>query len=154
MIDMDKATMTVAAFQALLDATSPEEARVRVSAEAWTLTEIVGHLIDSASNNHQRFARLRLGNLAGFPGYEAEPFVRAQEYDACGFTTLKSLWTSYNAFLLHLAAATPKEALRNAWLREDAPLSLEFLVNDYYDHLRLHVEHYADRLKEVRGHAG
>lgn len=154
MIDIGNARAAVAGFQELLDATSPGEAHVRVSPESWTLAEIVGHLIDSACNNHQRFARLRLGNLDGFPGYDAEPWVSAQAYDTCGFETLSGLWSRYNALLLHLAATTPGEALANVWIRESGPLTLEFLTNDYYRHLRDHTGHYARRMAEVRGLAG
>ncbi|MCA1946234.1 MAG: DinB family protein [Desulfovibrio sp.] len=142
----------VADMQALLDSTPLAAAHVRVAADAWTLGEIVGHLIDSASNNHQRFARLRLGNLDGFPGYKAEAWVLAQDYAACDFPMLAGLWTQYNALLLHLAATTPAAALGHVWRRPDhagGPLTLEFLVADYYDHLRLHCQHYGDRLAEV-----
>jgi len=149
MIDLDKATLAVAGFQALLNRTPPEAVNVRVSSEAWTLSEIVGHLIDSASNNHQRFARLRLGNLDGFPGYEAETWVRAQDHDSCHFTILSQLWSAYNAFLLHLAETIPHTSLQNAWMKPEGPLTLGFLVNDYFSHLNLHAEHYAKRLAEV-----
>jgi len=149
MIDLDKATEAVTRFQALLDRTPPEAANVRIAPDAWTLSEIAGHLIDSASNNHQRFARLRLGNLDGFPGYEAETWVRAQDHDSCPFHILSRLWTSYNAFLLHLAETMPQAALRNVWMKPEGQVTLECLVNDYFGHLSLHAEHYAKRLAEV-----
>ncbi len=149
MIDLKKAGKALEAMQSLLDATPQAAAHVRIAPDAWTLAEITGHLIDSASNNHQRFARLRFGDLHGFPGYEAEPWVAAQRYDECDFSLLKALWASYNAMLLHLAATTPDHARTNAWHRESGPLTLEFLVADYYDHLMLHVEHYARRLREI-----
>ena len=149
MIDLDKARATVAAFQALLDRTPPEAVAVRLAPDAWTLTEIVGHLVDSASNNHQRFARLRLGDLEGFPAYETEAWVSAQGYAACDFHMLTGLWTAYNAFLLRLAATTPENARADAWMRPDRPLTLEFLVADYYVHLGKHVEHYATRLADL-----
>ncbi len=150
MINMERARSVVADFQTLLDATPPEAAHVRPEAEAWTLSEIVGHLIDSASNNHQRFVRLRFGDLQGFPAYEPEPWVQAQQYDGCDFAMLKTLWSSYNALLLHLAACTPQQAKPNAWHRVSDSLTLEFIVADYYEHLQLHVEHYARRLAEVQ----
>ncbi|WP_243361850.1 DinB family protein [Fundidesulfovibrio terrae] len=149
MIDLDSARDAVAAFEELLDRTDAEAAHVRVSPDAWTLAEITGHLIDSAANNHQRFARLRLGDLEGFPGYEAQQWVEAQNYDRCDFLILATLWSSYNAFLLHLAENTPEQALGNAWIRPDGPQTLEFLISDYYAHLRLHSDHYAGRLSEV-----
>ena len=152
MFNMDEARAIVADMQALLDATSPAAASVRVSPDAWTLGEIVGHLIDSASNNHQRFARLRLGHLDGFPGYDAEVWVQAQHYAACEFHTLTALWTHYNALLLHLAATTPAEAQDNCWRRPASaggPMTLTALIADYYAHLRLHLEQYASRLDAV-----
>jgi len=150
MIAMDKAKESVAAFQALLDGTPPEAVSVRVAPDAWTLGEIVGHLIDSASNNHQRFARLRLGPLEGFPGYEAESWVRAQGYAAMPFQELARLWSAYNGLLLRLAASTPVEAYGNAWAKPEGPVTLEFLVTDYFRHLDHHAGHYAKRLEEVR----
>lgn len=149
MFDRTEAENAVAAFQALLDKTPPEVAHVRVRPDAWTLTELVGHLVDSASNNHQRFARLRLGDLQSFPGYDAEPWVAAQDYDACDFASLCTLWTAYNKLLLYLAATTPEQALGNAWKTQDGDLTLGFLIPDYYSHLRLHTGHYEERLKEV-----
>ncbi|MBU1001803.1 MAG: DinB family protein [Proteobacteria bacterium] len=154
MPDTKDAQQTVADFQELLDNTPAEAAHVRVSPDAWTLAEIVGHLLDSASNNHQRFARLRLGDLENFPGYEAESWVAAQGYDACDFQPLATLWASYNALLLHLAATTPESAGKNAWIRTDGPQTLEFLITDYYSHLRLHTDHYNGRLAEVKAHMG
>ena len=153
MIDSIAAHADVAAFQELLDATPAGTEHVRISDDAWTLAEIVGHLIDSASNNHQRFARLRLGDLSQFPGYDAEPWVRAQGYDACDFSMLAGLWANYNALLLHLAEATPDEAKANAWATPDGPATLEFLVADYYRHLQDHTEHYRERLAEVQATA-
>lgn len=154
MPDIQSAQQAVAAFQELLDTTPAKAAHVRISPDAWTLTEIVGHLVDSANNNHQRFARLRLGDLEAFPGYEAEPWVQTQAYDDFDFGMLGSLWASYNALLLHLAAHTPEAALQNAWLRPDGPQTLEFLIEDYYRHLRLHTDHYRGRLAEITAHLG
>ncbi|BBD08732.1 DinB family protein [Desulfovibrio ferrophilus] len=150
MMNLDEARQTVTAFQELLDSTPVEAAQVRVSPDAWTLTEIVGHLVDSASNNHQRFARLSLGNLEDFPGYDAEPWVEAQHYATFDFKTLATLWSSYNALILHLAANIPESARTNAWIREDGPQTLEFLIEDYYSHLRLHTDHYTERRERWR----
>ena len=151
MFNLENARAVVAEMQALLDGTPPQAALVRVTPEAWSLGEIVGHLIDSASNNHQRFARLRLGDLQQFPGYDTEAWVAAQGYADCDFRTLVSLWTSYNALLLHLAATMPEQARGHRWHSpEDGLLSLEFLTEDYYAHLRQHVAHYAGRLAEVQ----
>ena len=148
-MDTDKAQQIVASFQTLLDQTPFEAANVRLARKTWTLAEIVGHLVDSASNNHQRFARLRLGDLDDFPGYDAESWVAAQRYNDCSFSHLTSLWTHYNKLLLHLATTTPPRALTHVWRTPDGDKSLDFLLTDYYDHMGMHVGHFATRLAEV-----
>ena len=150
MFDVKKAESALAEFRRLLEETPPGAPHVRVAPDAWTLAEIVGHLIDSAGNNHQRFVRLRFGDLAGFPAYEAEPWVQAQGCDGCDFASLTALWTHFNELLLHLARTAPEAALANAWAASGETLTLDFLQNDYYAHLRVHAEHYRLRLDEVR----
>ena len=149
MFDLNAMRAVVDKLDRLIKGTPAEVAHIRPAPDDWTLTEIIGHLVDSASNNHQRFARLRFGDLENFPAYKAEPWVAAQQYDDCDFTMLAELWRQYNGLLLHLAETTPGEAAGNAWLLDGTPLTLEFLVRDYYDHLNLHVDHYARRLAEV-----
>lgn len=146
----DDARATIEAILALVRETLPAEADLRPAPDAWTLKEIVGHLVDSAANNHQRFVRLLLGGLEHFPAYEAEPWVAAQRYAEADWTTLILLWESYNDLLLHVIRGIPEAALGNAWQHPDGPRTLDFLVHDYYAHLRLHTDHYARRLAEVR----
>lgn len=149
MPDLTKAQKTLARFQQLVDATPPAAAHVRTTDDAWTLTEIIGHLVDSASNNHQRFARLQHGDLSNFPAYEAEPWVAAQDYDGMDFTTLATLWVTYNEFIFHLASHTPESALDHTWQQKDKRQSLNYLIDDYYAHMQLHVDHYRTRLQEI-----
>lgn len=149
MFDAYAAKTTLAEFQTLIGITTDETAHVRPTPDAWTLTEIIGHLVDSASNNHQRFARLRFGDLDAFPAYEAEPWVAEQHYDDMDFATLAALWTTYNELLFHLAETTPDTSLGNVWRIDGKELSLGFLLADYYDHMRTHVDHYRKRLAEV-----
>jgi hypothetical protein len=122
---------------------------VRIDFDAWTLAEIVGHLIDSAANNHQRFVRLRFGHLDDFPGYDAEPWVAAQGYDTLDFSMLCALWSNYNSLLLNLASSTQDEALGNSWRSGDTSLTLAALIEDYYAHMKLHVDQYEQRLEAI-----
>ena len=154
MFDLEKAKAALAALQALLDATPANAQHVRVAQDAWTLAEIVGHLVDGASNNHQRWVRLRQGNL-DFPVYAAEEWVTLQKYDECDFGKLACLWSCYNTFLLHLAATTPKEALENVWGGHPAgPKTLKALIDGHYEQTRMYLEQYAKRLEEVKAKLG
>ncbi len=59
---------------------SEEESRQPLSPGKWSASEVIGHLIDSAANNHQRFVRAQFRDELVFPGYEQEEWVRVQGY--------------------------------------------------------------------------
>ena len=77
------------------------------AAGKWSPKEIVGHLIDSASNNHQRFVRAQFTDDLVFAGYEQEGWVRAQNYQGENWAELVQLWKLYNQHILHLMSAYP-----------------------------------------------
>jgi hypothetical protein len=134
-----------------LHALSDAEQQGSRGAEAWTPKEIVGHLIDSASNNHGRFVRAQFTDDLVFPGYEGEEWVRAQQYNEASWPLLVELWKHYNLHLLHVMAAAPEEKLTQprarhtldqiAWQLVDAgqPTTLEYLMIDYIGHLKSHL---------------
>src|SRR5437867_2017768 len=66
----------------------------------WSKKEIIGHLIDSASNNHQRFVRVQLYDGLDLPGYEQERWVAVQDYQNAGWANLLVLWKSFNEHLV------------------------------------------------------
>lgn len=59
-------------FHVFLSSINSDISNIKISEDKWSLREIIGHLIDSASNNHQRFVRLQYSDLLDFPAYEAE----------------------------------------------------------------------------------
>ena len=60
---------TVQAAVPKLRALSEPQAARPCEAGKWTPKQIIGHLIDSASNNHQRFVRAQEGAALTFPPY-------------------------------------------------------------------------------------
>ncbi len=79
----------------------------------WSRKQILGHLIDSASNNHQRFVRCLInGGLSDWPSYEQERWVEAGGYQDLPWTALVDLWSNYNRLLSHVLSRMPDEALR------------------------------------------
>ena len=151
-MDLKKGQNIIDVFDALLQSTDPALAHVRVAADAWTLTEIVGHLVDSAANNHQRFARLISGNLEQFPPYDAEIFVTVQQYDGCDFAEMAKFWRQYNWMLMHIMRAIPATALENMWQRPDGAKSLRTLVEGYFEHIEMHTGQYCERMQLVTTH--
>ena len=135
------------ALLAVVDAAEPslrslpdDEARRPVLSGGWSSKELIGHLIDSAANNHQRFVRAALTRVLEFPGYDTAGNVRVQAVQEADWPTLVTLWASYNRYLAHVIAHLPEEKL-GAWCRigNAEPVTLEFLATDYLAHLKHHL---------------
>jgi len=78
------------------------------AADSWSRREELGHLIDSAVNNHWRFVRAALqGELAG-PGYDQNGWVRLHGYHECPWAELISLWQQHNAALVQVIRRIPE----------------------------------------------
>ena len=107
----------------------------------WSRKEILGHLIDSATHNYQRFV---LAQLAPPPlrlePYDQEAWVRAGAYQHRPATELLTLWISLNRQILHLLARLPDALLDHECLSLNAnPVTLRWLIADYVLHLEHHV---------------
>jgi hypothetical protein len=107
----------------------------------WSSKEILGHLIDSAANNHQRFVRLQFAEYLELPGYEQESWVRSQGYADRPWFEMVTLWTAYNLHLAHIVERLPDAALQNRCkIGSHEPMTLEFIATDYLRHLCHHLE--------------
>ena len=114
------------------------------SPTAWCIKEIIGHLVDSAANNHQRFVRAGDQDHLVFPGYEQNQWVRVQAYDRAPWDELVTLWATYN---LHEIGWRSFPA--------DQPATLDDLMHDYVLHLEHHLTQVRDRIRgaEASGRA-
>lgn len=106
----------------------------------WSKKEILGHLIDSAANNHQRFVRTQAEPQFAFPGYAQDFWVSTQQYQQESWKSLIDLWRGYNTHLLHVMEQVPEEKRRHRCSIGGAePVTLEFLMKDYVRHLEHHL---------------
>lgn len=119
--------------------------------DKWSKKEILGHLIDSASNNHQRFVRAQFTDDLIFPGYDQDNWVRVQDYQYINWHSLVELWKDFNFLIIHLLRKINEEELKKprvkhnldqiAWKEIPAsePVTLEYFVKDYFGHMRHHL---------------
>ena len=106
----------------------------------WSKKEILGHLIDSAANNHQRFVRAQSGPRLEFPGYEQEFWVATQAYATASWPDLVNLWLLLNRHLVHVMKAMPPAVLSHECIIGGHPaVTLEALAVDYLRHLNQHL---------------
>src|ERR1051325_9974262 len=108
------------------------DASAKVGPDRWAPKEILGHLIDSASNNHQRFVRGQLLPKLDDPSYEQERWVATQAYLTEPWVDLVALWLLYNRHLLHIVRNVREDALGTPILiRGGAPVQLSTVIADY-----------------------
>src|SRR5262245_19585323 len=107
----------------------------------WSKKEILGHLIDSAANNHQRFVRLQLSSRIDLPGYDGDEWVRVQAYQDRPWPEIIELWRRYNLQLASVIRHVNPDALRHVWHTPNGTdLDLEFIMRDYVVHLLHHLD--------------
>src|SRR5258708_13783681 len=91
---------------------SEEQSAIHPAPGKWSPKQIVGHLIDSAANNHQRFVRAQFKDDLVFVGYEQEEWVAVQQYQRESWPELIQLWKSFNLHIAHLVEHIPEEKLK------------------------------------------
>jgi len=88
----DDLRRTVNDAQGLLQPLSDNETSAHPRPGKWSKKEILGHLVDSATNNHQRFVRAALYGPLTFPGYEQDALAKLQRFNDVEWTLLLGLW--------------------------------------------------------------
>jgi DinB superfamily len=146
---------TVTRTAAYLRGVSETDASRRPAPGKWSAKEIIGHLIDSAANNHQRFVRAGLEQDLVMRGYAQEDWLTVQAYQAAPWSELLDLWSSYNLHIARVMGAVPEDvrmrerARHNlheiAWkpLPPEAPATLDYFMRDYVEHLQHHLRQIA-----------
>jgi len=120
--------------------TSATESTKPVLAGGWSRKQVIGHLIDSASNNHQRFVRAALQASLDFPGYEQDGCVRVQAPQEADWELLVLLWAAYNRYLAHVIDRLPESKLGTPCrIGSGEAVTLDFLAKDYLRHLVHHL---------------
>lgn len=137
---IERLRFAVHALPRVLVGISEVASEERPAPQRWSKKEVIGHLIDSASNNHQRFVRCQVAAGQDFPRYEQEEWVRIQNYQSARWPDLVDLWRSYNTHLLHVAERISEPALHaTCRVGGGAEVTLAWLFVDYVDHLEHHL---------------
>ena len=149
--DIDNFRSTVQNAYARLSGIADDEAAVPPAPGKWSAKQVIGHLIDSASNNHQRFVRAQFKDDLVFDGYEQEKWVEFHDYQNTPWKDLLELWRAYNLHLARVMENTPADirtaprAKHNLYqtalfpVPAGEPATLEYFMLDYIKHLEQHL---------------
>jgi hypothetical protein len=126
----------------LLSAISAEHAAKHEAPDKWSKKQELGHLVDSACNNHQRVVRAQLETEPSLPDYDGDRWVALHDYQGMEWNEIIGRWRVLNEQLVRAASAISQQAAeRKLTVGGGNPITLSFLVNDYVDHLLHHLRH-------------
>jgi nitroreductase len=134
-----------------LAAIPADEAGDKPAPGQWSRKEELGHLIDSAANNHQRVVRAQLEESPAMPGYDADAWVALHGYQSRSWQSLIELWRAGNSQLLAAAEAATAEAWpRTLTIGGSDLVTLRFVFDDYVEHMLGHLRHIGVDVEELR----
>ena len=138
-IAIDRLTWLCHHIPALIEAVPAPELESKPAPEKWSKKEILGHLIDSAANNHQRFIRIQSENEPVI-FYNQNDWVGLSQHHTMETAQLIATWKHYNLHLAAIAKAIPAENLtRNGIGRDGQKHTLKWYFDDYVDHMEHHL---------------
>lgn len=120
--------------------------------DGWSRKEILGHLIDSASVNHQRFITSQINDSIVFEGYAHQEWVLLQGYQEMEWDEIVTLWCAFNMQICMIVERIPGEVIdklhdvhsyeRTAFceLPANQASTLGYLIEDYFAHLQYHLD--------------
>ena len=132
---------------------SDEQVSIKRNKQNRTVKMLVGHLIDSASNNHQRIVRLQYASRCGhsmpntemgmlvFPDYtqDNDLWIQLQDYQHEDWQQLVMLLKLYNQHICHVIRSVDKTKLYNYWVDyEGCRVNLDAMICRYINHFNLH----------------
>jgi hypothetical protein len=123
-----------------LKSISESQASEKPYLEKWSIKEILGHLIDSAANNHQRIVRMQETSDIGTFRYMQLHWVSSQNYQSETWLDIVELWFRYNAHLSHIIAQIAPDSFDHVCdVGLPRPVILKFIIEDYISHIEHHL---------------
>ena len=115
----------------MLRSKSDEHVRKSSAPGKWSRKQILGHLIDSAANNNQRFVRTLIETPLSIPAYEQNLWVSLQAYQEHDWQLMVDLWSAYNRHIAHVIGRIPESQMTRECIIGNKPaVTLGWLIED------------------------
>jgi hypothetical protein len=130
---------------------SSEDSALKPTQDKWSVREILGHLIDSAIVNPQRFLNAQIQEHLVFSGYPQNQYVEIQKYQEQDWEQLIQTWKNANLHLKEIVERIPQRMLDKPHHKHnfheiafrsvtaEEPVTLRFLIEDYHLHMVHHL---------------
>jgi hypothetical protein len=140
-------TEHIASVREQLQMVTEDISKLTICEGGWSGKEVIGHLIDSALNNHQRFVRAALDGAYEGPSYDQNGWVDLHGYSELSWSDLLAHWNEQNELVCRVVERIDQNRM-GALCRvgSDSPVTLEFLIVDYLRHL----DHHASQIAALK----
>jgi hypothetical protein len=133
---------------------SEEQAESKPTPSSWSPKEELGHLLDSATNNHQRIVRTQFEDTPAMPGYDQNRWVEIHAYSRRNWAELIEIWQALNLQLYAAAEAVPNAAWsRTLVVAGSEPVTVQFIFEDYVLHMLHHLHHIGIETSDLASNA-
>lgn len=119
-----------------------------------TIKQIVGHMIDSASNNTHRIIHLQYQpDPLIFPDYanngNNDRWIAIQNFQNEDWNTQVQLWKYSNFHIVHVIQNVDDSKLNNKWISAlKDEVSLKDMIADYLRHIKLHLNEISELIEK------
>jgi hypothetical protein len=126
---------------------------MRRNSQNRSIKQILGHLIDSASNNNHRIVHLQYQPTPfNFPNYATfgnnDRWISIQDYQNEDWKSIVRLWKYVNLHLCHVIRNIDDDRLENEWIAgPERTLTLKTMLEAYVPHLKLHLSEIMELIK-------
>ena len=134
----DRITYLTGVITPLLLKIPDDEISAKPAPEKWSRKEIIGHLVDSAANNHRRFIATRIEDTPNI-FYNQDEWNRLTHYNEMDTALLIRLWQHYNDFIAHIIRHIPTDHLMRKCRTGNSEHTLKYIITDYVVHLEHHL---------------
>lgn len=137
--DLQKVIISTSSF---ISHTDKKDLDIKFNESKWSKKEILGHLVDSAINNLQRFLEVQFkAQPYIIKKYQQDELVIANNYQKADITEIVNLWETLNQRISNLIyAANPSFFELKIILPDGVMQDVAYLFDDYVAHLEYHVK--------------
>ena len=122
----------------------------KMNSQNRTIKQILGHLVDSTSNNTHRIVHLQYQSSPfTFPNYATfgnnDRWIAIQDYQNEDWSNLIQLWKYSLLHYCHVIQNVKDDKLQSIWIAgSDKAITLESMIVDFPRHLKLHLSEIND----------
>lgn len=144
----------ISEWEPILESLPTDMITLRRNRQNRTIKQIVGHMVDSASNNTHRIVHLQYQKSPlSFPNYATngnnDRWIAIQNYQDEDWDTLIKIWKYSNLHIIHVIRNVNPSKLNNKWYANKTELvSLKDMITDYLRHCNLHLDEIDDLIKK------